>query len=97
MAAGKFTPMSGLRRIFESGLIILSLAAMFILLALITYHPSDPGWSQTAWGGMVHNAAGNVGAWLADLLFFVFGMFAFMIPALLVFLGVVIFGVLTAF
>lgn len=91
MAAGKFTPMSGLRRIFETGLIILTVAALFMVLSLFTYHPSDPGWSQTAWGGKVHNAAGNAGAWLADLMFFVFGVFAYLIPVLIVALGWAIF------
>ncbi len=91
MAAGKFTPMSGLRRIFETGLIVLTVAALFMLLSLITYHPSDPGWSQTAWGGTVHNAAGSAGAWLADLMFFVFGVFAYIIPVLVVILGWAIF------
>ena len=91
MAAGKFTPMSGLRRIFETGLIVLTVAALFMLLSLITYHPSDPGWSQTAWGGKVHNAAGSAGAWLADLMFFVFGVFAYIIPVLVVIIGWAIF------
>ncbi|MBB6055535.1 DNA translocase FtsK [Tolumonas osonensis] len=91
MAAGKFTPMSGLRRIFETGLIILTVAALFMVLSLFTYHPSDPGWSQTAWGGKVHNAAGSAGAWLADLMFFVFGVFAYLIPVLLVALGWAVF------
>ena len=91
MAAGKFTPMSGFRRIFETGLIILSVAALFMLLSLFTYHPSDPGWSQTAWGVKVHNAGGNAGAWLADLMFFVFGVFAYLIPVLVVALGWAIF------
>ncbi|WP_394700329.1 DNA translocase FtsK 4TM domain-containing protein [uncultured Tolumonas sp.] len=83
--------MSGLRRIFETGLIVLTVAALFMLLSLITYHPSDPGWSQTAWGGTVHNAAGSAGAWLADLMFFVFGVFAYIIPVLVVILGWAIF------
>ncbi|WP_148210506.1 DNA translocase FtsK 4TM domain-containing protein [Tolumonas auensis] len=83
--------MSGFRRIFETGLIILTVAALFMVLSLFTYHPSDPGWSQTAWGGKVHNAAGNAGAWLADLMFFVFGVFAYLIPVLIVALGWAIF------
>ncbi len=91
MAAGKFTPMSGFRRIFETGLIILTVAALFMVLSLFTYHPSDPGWSQTAWGGKVHNAAGNAGVWRADLMFFVFGVFAYLIPVLIVALGWAIF------
>jgi DNA segregation ATPase FtsK/SpoIIIE, S-DNA-T family len=91
LAAGKFTPMSGLRRVFETGLIILTVAALFMMLSLVSYHPSDPGWSQTAWGGSVHNAAGSAGAWVADLMFFVFGVFAYIVPVLVVILGWAIF------
>lgn len=87
MTARKFTPISGFQRIFETGLIVLSVGALFLLLALLTYHPADPGWSQTAWGGKIHNAGGSAGAWVADLCFFVFGVFAYLIPALMVFLG----------
>ena len=87
MTARKFTPISGFQRIFETGLIVLSVGALFLLLALLTYHPSDPGWSQTAWGGKIHNAAGSAGAWVADLTFFVFGVFAYLVPPLLVLLG----------
>ena len=87
MTASKFTPISGFQRIFETGLIVLSVGALFLLLALLTYHPADPGWSQTAWGGKVHNAAGSAGAWIADLTFFVFGSFAYLVPLVMVFLG----------
>ena len=87
MTASKFTPISGFQRIFETGLIVLSVGAIFLLLALLTYHPADPGWSQTAWGGKVHNAAGSAGAWIADLTFFVFGIFAYLVPLVMVFLG----------
>jgi DNA segregation ATPase FtsK/SpoIIIE, S-DNA-T family len=61
------------------------------MLSLVSYHPSDPGWSQTAWGGSVHNAAGSAGAWVADLMFFVFGVFAYIVPVLVVILGWAIF------
>ncbi len=87
MTVSKFTPISGFQRIFETGLIVLSVGAIFLLLALLTYHPADPGWSQTAWGGKVHNAAGSAGAWIADLTFFVFGIFAYLVPLVMVFLG----------
>lgn len=82
-----FTPMSGLQRLFEAGLITIILVAIFIMLSLFTYHPSDPGWSQTAWGGDIRNAAGPVGAWLADILLFVFGFSAYLVPVFMVFFG----------
>ncbi|WP_116472385.1 DNA translocase FtsK [Zobellella maritima] len=82
-----FTPMSGLQRLFEAGLIIIILLSVYMMLALVSYHPSDPGWSQTAWGGEISNAAGPAGAWLADILLFVFGFSAYVLPAALVLLG----------
>ena len=82
-----FTPMSGLQRLFEAGLITIILLAIFMMLSLVSYHPSDPGWSQTAWGGDIRNAAGPAGAWLADILLFVFGFSAYLVPILMVLVG----------
>ena len=82
-----FTPMSGLQRLFEAGLITIILLAIFMMLSLVSYHPSDPGWSQTAWGGEIRNAAGPAGAWLADILLFVFGFSAYLVPLLMVLVG----------
>ncbi|WP_323132968.1 DNA translocase FtsK [Oceanimonas baumannii] len=82
-----FTPMSGLQRLFEAGLIAIILLAVFMMLSLVSYHPSDPGWSQTAWGGDISNAAGPAGAWLADILQFVFGFSAYLLPPFMVFVG----------
>ncbi|MGO1618386.1 MAG: DNA translocase FtsK 4TM domain-containing protein, partial [Oceanisphaera sp.] len=82
-----FTPMSGLQRLFEAGLITIILVAMFMMLSLVSYHPSDPSWSQTAWGGDIRNAAGPAGAWLADILLFVFGFSAYLMPLLMVLVG----------
>ena len=59
-----FTPLSGTQRIFEAVLIAITLMAAYLLLALLTYHPADPGWSQTSWQGEVKNLAGSAGAWL---------------------------------
>ncbi len=82
-----FTPMSGLQRLFEAGLIIIILLAIFMMLSLVSYHPSDPGWSQTAWGGDIRNAAGPAGAWLADILLFAFGFSAYLLPFFMVLIG----------
>ncbi|MBO1520622.1 DNA translocase FtsK 4TM domain-containing protein [Oceanisphaera sp. DM8] len=79
--------MSGLQRLFEAGLITIILVAVFMMLSLVSYHPSDPGWSQTAWGGDIRNAAGPAGAWLADILLFVFGFSAYLMPLLMVLVG----------
>ncbi|WP_232455154.1 DNA translocase FtsK 4TM domain-containing protein [Oceanisphaera avium] len=82
-----FTPMSGLQRLFEAGLITIILVAIFMMLSLMSYHSSDPGWSQTAWGGEIRNAAGPAGAWLADILLFSFGFSAYLIPIFMVLVG----------
>ena len=82
-----FTPMSGLQRLFEAGLITIILLAIFMMLSLVSYHPSDPGWSQTSWGGEIRNAAGPAGAWLADILLFSFGFSAYVVPLCMVLVG----------
>ncbi|MGS3138379.1 DNA translocase FtsK 4TM domain-containing protein [Aeromonas sanarellii] len=82
-----FTPLSGTQRIFEAVLIAITLMAAYLLLALLTYHPADPGWSQTSWQGEVKNLAGSAGAWLADITMFTFGAFSYLVPPLTVLLG----------
>lgn len=82
-----FTPLSGTQRIFEAVLIAITLMAAYLLLALLSYHPADPGWSQTSWQGEVKNLAGSAGAWLADITMFTFGAFSYLVPPLTVLLG----------
>ena len=80
MSSSNLQPMTGLQRLMEGGLILSTIVALFMLMALATFHPADPGWSQTAWDGPVSNAMGAVGAWIADILFFVFGLTAYLVP-----------------
>ena len=61
----------------EAMLIFTSAVALFLLLALSTYHPGDPGWSHTGPSGPVVNEAGVVGAWLADVFLYAFGIMAY--------------------
>lgn len=68
--------LNGSQRLKESGLILAFLFSIFLAVALFSFNPADPSWSQTAWGTDIHNAGGLVGAWLADTLFFVFGSLA---------------------
>jgi len=60
----------------ESRWLALIVLAAFIGLALSGYQRGDPGWSHAMPGGMVHNPAGRGGAWIADLLLYVFGLSA---------------------
>ncbi len=71
------------RRVQEGGFILLSALAIFLLVALVTYHESDPGWSHTATHTEIRNAAGQAGAWFADLNLYLFGYIAYMFPALI--------------
>ncbi len=68
-------------------LIISILVAIYMMVALVTFNPADPSWSQTAWEGVVQNKAGSFGALVADTLFFIFGSLAYIIPIILVSLG----------
>lgn len=81
MTARKFTPISGFQRIFETGLIGLSVGALFQVAGAAFVPSIRSRLSQTACGGTVHNAAGSAfELWIADLIFFVFGVFAYLIP-----------------
>lgn len=73
-------PLSSGRRLLEALLIVVALFAVYLMVALMSFNPSDPSWSQTAWHEPIHNLGGGVGAWLADTLFFVFGVMAYAIP-----------------
>ena len=73
-------PLSSGRRLLEALLILVALFAVYLMVALVSFNPSDPSWSQTAWHEPIHNLGGNVGAWLADTLLFIFGIMAYAIP-----------------
>ncbi len=72
------------RGLRESAVIGLGVLALVLLVALATYSPDDPGFSFTGTSTVVHNRIGPIGAYLADMLFFLFGRPAFLFPVLLV-------------
>jgi S-DNA-T family DNA segregation ATPase FtsK/SpoIIIE len=72
------------RGLRESGAIALGVLALVLLVALATFDARDPGFSFTGDGSGVHNRAGLVGAWFADLLLFLFGSPAYLWPVMLV-------------
>jgi S-DNA-T family DNA segregation ATPase FtsK/SpoIIIE len=74
------------RGLRESAVIALAVLALLLFAALLTYSPADPGFSIAAGAGVVHNSIGSIGAWLADVLFFLFGRPAYLFP-LMVALG----------
>jgi S-DNA-T family DNA segregation ATPase FtsK/SpoIIIE len=80
----RLTRLSSGRRLLEALLILCSLFAIWLMAALLSFNPSDPSWSQTAWHEPIHNLGGTPGAWLADTLFFIFGVMAYTLPVIII-------------
>ena len=77
-------------RLREGAFIGVSAVCMYLLLALMTYSPRDPGWSATGTGGKIANLGGPTGAWLADVFFSLVGYAAYLFPLLLAYRAVII-------
>ncbi|HEY0210781.1 DNA translocase FtsK 4TM domain-containing protein [Acerihabitans sp.] len=75
--------LSSSRRLLEAVLIVMAIFALYLMISLVSFNPSDPSWSQTAWHGPIHNLGGGIGAWFADTLFFTFGVLAYALPPLM--------------
>jgi S-DNA-T family DNA segregation ATPase FtsK/SpoIIIE len=71
------------RALRESAVITLGIAALVLFMALASYNPDDPGFSYTGNAAPIHNRIGVAGAWLSDVLFFLFGWPAFLLPTVL--------------
>ncbi len=79
-SSGDQSRLNGVQRLKEAGFIIGLLISVYLMVALVSFDPSDPSWSQTAWDGPAKNAAGSLGAFVADTLFFIFGLLAYLLP-----------------
>jgi S-DNA-T family DNA segregation ATPase FtsK/SpoIIIE len=75
------------RRLREAAFLLLAPIAVYLLLCLFTYSPQDPGWSHAGQPPHLHNLGGSVGAWAADLSFYLFGYLAYAFPLLLLLFG----------
>ena len=75
------------RSLREGTLWVLGALALLLLLALFSYHPLDPGFSDTGEPGPVGNWIGPVGAWLAGFFLFLFGRPAYLFPVMLAYAG----------
>src|SRR5690606_21764879 len=67
----------------EAALILLMALSIFLLMALVSYQPSDPGWTSTGYTSTVANYGGRAGAWFADVLIYFLGYVAYLFPVLL--------------
>jgi S-DNA-T family DNA segregation ATPase FtsK/SpoIIIE len=76
-----------LRLLREAALYVLGAIALYLLITLWTYHPTDPAWSHRGTSQVVANAGGRVGAYLSDALFSLFGFVAYLFPVMIAMLG----------
>ena len=77
-------------RLREGAFIGVSAVCLYLLLALLSYSPRDPGWSATGTGSKISNLGGPTGAWLADVSFSLVGYAAYLFPLLLAYRAVII-------
>lgn len=80
--------MRGLR---EGALFLFLALALYLLVSLATYDPTDPGWSHIGPSGEIANAGGIAGAWFADVFLYLFGYLAYLIPVMAGYTGWMIF------
>jgi len=67
----------------EGALLGWTLLASYLLLAMLSHDPRDPGWSSTGSGEAYRNLAGSLGAWLADFSYSLLGWLALLLPLLM--------------
>ncbi|AOV18525.1 cell division protein FtsK [Acidihalobacter aeolianus] len=79
------------RGLREGALFVFGAAGLYLLLALVSYHAGDPGWSQTGSGRPVANLAGRAGAWFADFFLYFIGYLAYLAPLMVIYSGYLIF------
>ena len=75
------------RYLKEISVIFMAAGALFVALSLFTYHPSDPGWSQAVSVTEIHNGGGIVGAYIANILLYIFGYPGYLFPLIFIFDG----------
>ncbi len=61
----------------EARWLVLAALAGYLLLIFLTFHKGDPGWSLSATAAEIHNAGGRAGAWISNLLLYLFGLSAY--------------------
>ena len=83
--------LNGVQRLLEAGLLFFCVFAMYVMLALFSFDPADPGWAQTGYQTQIRNLGGAVGAYISDLLLNLFGAIAYSLPFVLAITGWLLF------
>lgn len=79
------------RTLREGALWVFGALAIILWVALFTYDPADPGFSQASGTGEIHNSVGRFGALVSDLLFNFFGLPAYLFTVMVFYFGWMIF------
>ncbi|MFT7186324.1 MAG: S-DNA-T family DNA segregation ATPase FtsK/SpoIIIE, partial [Pseudohongiellaceae bacterium] len=75
----------------EGGLILTVALCIFLVMALVSYNPQDPGWASTGSNAVASNYGGRAGAWFADVLLYFFGYVSYLFPLLIGYRAVILF------
>jgi len=76
------------RGLREGTLLVFAAVSVYLLLSLLSYQNTDPGWSHTATvDTVIHNLGGIAGAWFADVFLYLFGLMAYLFPVMLGYSG----------
>ncbi len=75
------------RGLRESALVVLVAVGVYLLMALVSFNSSDPGWSVSGANGEIANMGGSAGAFFADLFLFLFGYLAYLAPLMVAYSG----------
>lgn len=79
------------RGLREGALFVFVAIALYLLVSLVTYEPSDPSWSHVGPSGKIANSGGVAGAWFADVFLYLFGYLAYLVPVMAAYTGWMIF------
>jgi S-DNA-T family DNA segregation ATPase FtsK/SpoIIIE len=71
----------------EMILVLIGTSALFLLLAIASYSPDDPSFNYTGNNQEISNLVGSSGAFFADIVLFLFGWMAYLLPLALVYIG----------
>ena len=71
----------------EGALLVISAVAIYLLVSIASYYPGDPGWSNAGHVNRIVNQGGVAGAWIADVLLYLFGFMAYLFPVMIGYAG----------
>lgn len=78
------------QRLREAGMLLSFAIASYVLVALISYDAQDASWSHSGTSNQILNFGGIAGAWIADLLFYLFGFLSFLLPIMMFYNGIIL-------